>query len=69
MSALVEQQRQNAYARAHEVGIPGVLTNCLKAGMTLKEARAIVEEAKDKRNPWQFTNKCIAIWRAKRELG
>lgn len=64
MSALIEQARENAYARANEVGIPGVLTRCLKAGMPLQAARGVVEHCKDMRNPWSRANACIATWRA-----
>lgn len=64
MSNLLEQQRINAYARAREVGIPGVLTRALKAGMSLTEARGVVEECKDRRNPHQFCNAMISAWRS-----
>ena len=66
MTALTDQARENAYAEANNAGIPGVLTRCLKAGMSLTEARKVVQASKDKQNPWSWGNKLIACWRAEK---
>ena len=66
MSLLEEQAKDNAWARAHELGLPSILGRCIKAGMSWTEARAIVEECNGKREPHVFCTACISRWRAER---
>jgi len=64
MSLIEEQARDNAWARAHEVGLPSILGRCFKAGMSVTVARGIVEQCNGKRQPQLYCSKCIARWRA-----
>lgn len=66
MSLLTEQAESNAWALARERGLPGVLRRCRNAGMSWQQTEGVLVECDGKRNPWQYANKMIAVWRAER---
>ncbi len=64
MTPIAQQALDNAWARAHELGLPSILGRCLKAGMPIGKAREVVEACDGKRQPHVFCSACINRWRA-----
>ena len=66
MTPLEQQAESNAWAKARELGMPRILINCRKAGMSWDKTEQVMVLSADKRNPWQWANKLISAWRAER---
>ena len=66
MSAIAEQAESNAWALARELGLPGVIHRCRRAGMSWQETEGVLVNADGKRNPHQFANRMISNWKAER---